>query len=384
MLHRLLDIHEDDQQNPQRVARAFRLGTRLDKKTITGGLAEREDFNHFLQSAQKAGAIEVVAGQGELRHLVERIRLRDAHILYEFIDRRPRAQTLSHALQQLESLASTSLHPLTQEAIDQIRNGWIRCRQPLGFACGDIVACEFLRALQAVLARSPHDNRDMRTFSRAVLGDSKLLEVHQHRVVRYLASCGFLSSIPENEIYRVLGLEKFSQTVLITGPLKIAGEKIGAIPYVGIPDEGISECQPTTQVRSVLSIENLASFNRHVREAREPSDVVVYTGGFPSRATGRALAMAAQWCPDNSWHWGDIDASGIQIALHVARITGTRVRPHMMNIADAISHGTPCAPVILHAAKDTEFEPLAAFLASPQACTMEQEQLDPGLVSGMG
>ncbi|TWA74067.1 uncharacterized protein DUF2220 [Azospirillum brasilense] len=83
----------------------------------------------------------------------------------------------------------------------------------------------------------------------------------------------------------------------------------------------------------ILTVENLTSFHRQVREARQADVCVVYTGGFPSLTVIRVLRhlLRAAPTPPRLFHWGDVDAGGARIAGHLEDSLGTAVVPHLMD-----------------------------------------------------
>jgi hypothetical protein len=114
-----------------------------------------------------------------------------------------------------------------------------------------------------------------------------------------------------------------------------------------------------------------------------PRSVVIYTGGFPGKATLSAIQnlSAAANCP--IFHWGDIDAGGIKIAhridIALAQI-GKRLKLHLMSQAVAKEFGSPSASMKVFESTQNlnpEIREIADFLASSLARELEQEELDP-------
>lgn len=134
--------------------------------------------------------------------------------------------------------------------------------------------------------------------------------------------------------------------------------------------------------RALLTIENLESFNRHIREARQPGDLIIYIGGFPSAAVVAALsvAVAESGLPELS-HWGDVDAGGIRIGAFLEGAIAVDIKTHLMTKELALSHGAKIAPVKgLAIPARSAFADLAEFLSSDSAHRLEQETLDPSPV----
>lgn len=342
-------------------------------------LADREAFELAMLDAERLGALEVVYGKRDARHLIERIVLRDHLPLYTLLGREPLADQVTRAAAAIV-LEFPSPLPEIAAVIAEIEAGWASVRQPYGFAVGDSRVVQFIRSLDAILRRDPSDRADLRTFSRRVLGGSKIIEEHRSSISTWFRRAGRVApDLGDAEVFTVLGLEKFTHPVLIGGPIALGDAAVGSAPYIGFPPEVLAELRPTCQIRSVLSIENLASFNRHVREVPRDGDVVIFTGGFPSRAVLQALKIAYSWSPAICSHWGDIDPSGVGIALHIARSTKADLRPHLMNATLALTRGKRAPPVSVPWAEGTPFADLAAFLDSEDAHHMEQEEIDPEL-----
>jgi len=342
--------------------------------------AERAAFDRLLADAERQGAISVVKGRGDARHLTERIRLRDAVRLYEFLGRIPAVERARAAVSQLQA-SVVPKHTDAVEARDSIVAGWLRGERPFSISLEQTdQAVEFITALDAVLARDPMDRRDLRTYSGQTTGNTKLLERYASRIVNFLKQIRKLDAdLSDSEVMASLGLEKFSQPVLIAGPVRLAGVDFANLAYVGLPPEQAPEIKPAGTIRSILTIENLASFNRHVREALQANDVVIYTGGFPSRAVAATLVAISRWPGiTRIHHWGDIDEGGLRIALHLTSLLPIPVLPHLMNPALARMHGTPAkVSRKIDLLPGHPWHSLAIFLGGEDAQFLEQEKTDP-------
>jgi len=351
--------------------------------------AERAAFDRLLADAERQGAITVVKGRGEARHLTERIRLRDAVRLYEFLGRIPAHERARAAISQLRATVAPK-HIDAAEARDSIIDGWLRGERPFSISLEQTdQAIEFITALDAVLARDPMDRRDLRTYSGQTTGNTKLLERYASRIITFLKQIGKLDAdLSDNEAMASLGLEKFSQPVLVAGPVRLAGVDFASLAYVGLPPEQALAIEPAGAIRSILTIENLASFNRHVREALQANDVAVYTGGFPSRAVTATLVAISRWPRiTRIHHWGDIDEGGLRIALHLTSLLPIPVLPHLMNPALARLHGIPGkASRKIDLLPSHPWQSLATFLGGDDARFLEQEKVDPEpvIIAGAG
>jgi hypothetical protein len=349
---------------------------------------DREAFLRILGDAERNGGISVVKGRGEAGHLIDRIRLRDAPALYAFLGRVPANELAREAVAKLR--AQSAAHNIeAAQALEAIAAGWLRGERPLGLGRERVAqAAEFIVALEAALSRDTLDRRDLRTYSGQVTGDSKLMERHGSRIVAFLQGIGRLDAgLSDSEAMAILGLEKFPQPVLISGPVRVGAADFGQLVYVGIAPEQAPLVEPSAPIRSLVTIENLASFNRHVREARLAGDVVVYTGGFPSRAVVAALVAISRWPGSRTiHHWGDIDEGGLRIALTLSSVVSIPVVPHFLMTPDlAQQHGAPAKPVkLLSLLPDHPWHILVDFLRSDEARHLEQERIDPQPISDHG
>lgn len=136
-------------------------------------------------------------------------------------------------------------------------------------------------------------------------------------------------------------------------------------------------------IRSVLTVENLESFNRHVRTCRMDSDVVVYTGGFPSRSVLTLLRTVMENTGQGLYHWGDIDPGGIRIGCNLEAALSVAISPHLMTPSLAANFGKKptrdSAP--LRTSETSGFADLAHYLNQPDARWLEQENIDPSPLS---
>jgi DNA topoisomerase VI subunit A len=176
----------------------------------------------------------------------------------------------------------------------------------------------------------------MRTFSRRACGDSKAVEAGTARLERVLRQRFNLPWTRPGETLTALGIEKFPWPVLIRAKLCLAGGgEIDARPYFGLPPEMAMEISVTGPVPYLLIIENLASFNRHAREISD-GGVLVYSGGFPSRATLSLIRRLDITLPAAVpfFHWGDADHHGRLILDHIASAIGRPLHPHLMDRPD--------------------------------------------------
>jgi hypothetical protein len=350
-----------------------------------GSVSEIDAFVRQLEEAEAAGAIRIAKGKGRDSDQIKHVRLDDASQLYALLERRPVAELAAAAIERL--LEGVELPDALTPAIVTIRNQWERGRPWQGFATSDVERLRIALLLAKAILDDRHKGIDYRTFSRRIAGDSKALERVEGAVVRLL---GQVLELPPaarpRDALRTLGLEKFAPPLLLAGRIDFDSAELSlARPaYFGIPPQEASRIRLRETPHYVLTIENYASFHRHIAEAdREGAGLTIYVGGYPSLATQDALRVLARLMPGEVpfFHWSDIDPDGAWIFRTIERIVARPLRPHLMTPELAETFGrTPDQSVRpLKQAENTTIADLVAYLSGEGAKWLEQEELDPVL-----
>jgi hypothetical protein len=328
-----------------------------------------------LQAAREAGAISIEWDR-DAPHLVRRVTLLDADRLYVHLGKVPAARLADAALAAVHAVpARTEMGSLFAAELER---GWLDRGRYLGLKPADSDrAIELVHVIDAVF--TPLEGRPpLRTRSARLLGDSKTIEAALPKVFAFLRRVGVLDpSLRRAESLRALDLDKYPQPILAAGPFRVRGADVGGWILVGLAPEEVAALD-VARSRALLTIENLESFNRYVREARRSDEAVIYTGGFPSHATLNVICRVARQVEEDAvFHWGDVDGGGIAIAVHLERIIKRRILPHLMSPEQARTHGRMIPPVKVRCPATSGFAGLSSFLASADAHALEQEMLDP-------
>lgn len=351
-------------------------------------IEHQDRFFAEIDAAVRDGAVRLGRGSGRRRGEVTFLRLADPAALYAHLGREPASDATSRA--RAEITRGLSMPPAFAAALDELAGAWSRNKSWARLEPQDVASARLAFQLATGIVAGDHVGSDYRTFSRSVAGDSKALERLEAAVLRILSTAIELPPAERpREALAALGLDRFGPPLLIAGPLALSGVALPpALPYLGLPAtpaalETLSVTRPPTHL---LTIENFTSFNRHVLEADpDRRGLTIYTGGYPSRTIQEALWRLVRFLPAEApcFHWSDIDADGVHIFLTVARALGRPLAPHLMSVELAERHGTPVPADRMRrrgaAPQDSPIAALASYLASPQARTMEQEELDPSL-----
>lgn len=263
------------------------------------------------------------------------IELTDPAALARFLGREPAVTEAAAAMAALRH-GLTALPDWIAAIVDEIGAAWVTRREAFpGLVPGDVSTARSFVAILLAFERGDHlHGLDMRSFSQRACGDSKAVERGEARIARALARHFDVPSARPSEILASLGVEKFPHPILLRANLSLCGApSLVARPYVGLPPDWASQIRFHDRPDYVLIIENLASFNRHVREI-DDGGAALYSGGFPSRAVTTAIeTIDRQLAPEIPFfHWGDTDRHGFLILDYIARRLKRPLVAHMMEL----------------------------------------------------
>lgn len=248
-------------------------------------------FLKQIREAETASAVSLAWGRGARRDQVAHVRLASAETLYRYLGRTPAPQVAEDAAARL--VAGSALHDSLKAGASQIAEVWGRGKTWHGFASSDVDTLRHAFDLAQAILDNKHLDVDYKTFSRRTVKHSKTLERLEGVVVRLLS--GILEFPPgarPREALRAIGLERFAPPLLIASKIDLQGADLsGAAPlYLGIAPKEADRVRFREPPAYILTIENFASFNRHIAEA-DPGrlGMTMYVGGYPSLATQQAL-----------------------------------------------------------------------------------------------
>ncbi|MBT1070677.1 Wadjet anti-phage system protein JetD domain-containing protein [Pelotalea chapellei] len=347
----------------------------------------KEALHAGLQEAEAARTVKLEWGKGYDSHILKRITLLDGPRLGQHLGVSLAATKADQARESLEAMLSGD-ESWIREFVEYILDRW-RCNRPAaGMLPGDMGAALLLvQALEAVAA-GRHRNLDLRTFSTREFGNSKAMEGILSRFgavwKRYHPS-----DLATDELLNTLGLVKFPLPLLLRGDviLELAGRNVdcsGILPFVGLPPQSIRGLAITKIPDFVLTIENLASFNRYAAEVQDEG-LVIYTAGFPAPGVADFLRLLDSQLPEQIpfYHWGDIDEGGLKIFAYIQEHLQRLLRPHLMDSDLLKRHGTTKTTIRRDevsniASKHPCTEGLAlAILSTVPPKVLEQENIDP-------
>lgn len=301
-------------------------------------LSGRDSIHSYLENAEKSNAILIEWGRGAESQDLIRIRLLDADKLASWLGV-PRASVYAERIEKELTPLLKNANDWLQDAFVYAMSSWTLGKAAFRISFEDTDAAVNLFKVALSVSNDEHRDLDMRRYSVRLLNDSKAIEGMLNKLALLLRRNPDWKQFDDNnELFRMLGLEKFPPPIYIKGPLliKYCNEDwdISTLrPFVGVSPDMVSDIKLIRNVPYVLTIENLASFQRHVREI-EDDGIVIYSAGFPSPALTHLIKWIDQCVPyDNKFfHWGDRDIGGIRIYSHIeSNISKHFLTPHLMN-----------------------------------------------------
>jgi hypothetical protein len=350
-------------------------------------LAGRDRIHAALANAEMADAVVLDWGTGAAAQDLLRLRLKDADRLAAWLGV-PRAASHAGSIEANLSPLLAGFPEWLREAYDEALARWNKGLAAFRVPVDDVTGAINLFRVALAVNDGEQNDLDLRRFSARLLGDSKAVEGMLGKLAELLRRNPEWSQLEENaELFRALGLEKFPPPLLVKGPLRIAyGESDWDIsplrPFVGLSPDQVHDLGAVRPAPYLLTVENLASFQRHAREI-EDEGIVIYTAGFPApsliqllQRLDRRLPLA---CP--FWHWGDRDIGGLRILAKLSTSLSVHsVQPHLMeHRRQAESPFTKSDQQKLgrYAGETGSAGRLASTWLDMQAGPMEQETLDP-------
>ena len=215
-----------------------------------------------------------------------------------------------------------------------------------------------------------------------VLGDSKAFSRIQNKVVRLLFRYGDFPL--EETLLEDLNIVRNPGHVYLkgSGQITISGQTIdlsvlsGDIAFSSDLLKQITRISVTGS--RVLTIENLTSFHAF----SEPDTLAIYLGGYHNAHRRNFIQKIHQQNPDAKYyHYGDIDAGGFYILLHLRNKTGVGFHPYHMDIETLQQYHQYTKTLTendrsrLEKLLDSEFRETVSYMLEYD-CKLEQEALD--------
>ena len=335
--------------------------------SLNDAVSELESMEYITSKRKKNGIIDTVT-----------LNVQFLDEIYKYISRTPKAQTNEQLISLLDTYSDKNeLLTIFCEA----QKNRLSQNKKAEYFDGDVT--EYAKLLKAVaMIFDVSDEIYIRDYSIKVFGDSKTFESIQSKVKRLLFQYG---DFPEEDtILEDLNIIKNPGHVYIKGSavIVIKGQRLDlselngdiAISSVLLPE--ISSINVTGS--RVMTIENLTTFNAF----REKDTFAVYLGGYHNSHRRNFIKKIYQDNPDAEYnHFGDIDAGGFYILLHLRAKTGVHFMPYHMGISELQRFKSYTKPLTendakrLRALQNSEFSDTVNYMIENN-CKLEQEAID--------
>ena len=298
--------------------------------------------------------------------------------IYDFLSRKPKAETNQQISELLKDYADKNeiLSSFCQAQAERIKIN----KKPEFFSSDLKEYADILKAVSELYQLS--EETYIRDFSVRVFGDSKTFEKIKSKVISLLFHYG---DFPKEEtILHELNLVKNQGHVYIKGACRISinGQMIdfsqlnGDIGISSVLLENIGSIELTGN--KVITVENLTTFNRFSEE----NAMIIYLGGYHNTHRRNFIQKLYMQNPDAVYyHYGDIDAGGFYILLHLRKKTDIHFLPYHMDTDTLKRYSKYTRPLTDNDRKrlenllDTEFSEVIQYMLAHN-CKLEQEALD--------
>lgn len=305
----------------------------------------RSSINQAAMHLRTMGLIELEWMRGEEGHILHRIALREPAIsdAYLAAGRIP----LRESLEQLEQELLKCLDSVQSEWAQTYLTGQLDYLRKKHKIPTDIPSDPAERKMWflvlCTLARPQKEPLLERVFSVRTLEDSKAFEnLFRHRLISVLQRFLQLEldETPEDELLRLVGLEKYPELFSLCGDLSLSipGQPAVSIHsfadgiQISARDAAAMQVEFADSVCALLFIENKANYYQYLKN--RPKDIAVFFhGGFLSlqRSTFFKKVCKAAGPDRLLLHWGDIDLGGFQMHAHLRREIDPRFMRYRMD-----------------------------------------------------
>lgn len=345
-----------------------------------GDEAEYDFYISINEDTQELERCEYISLSKKKNGVIDSVTLNTHKLneIYEFISRIPKSDT-NERLLNLLTMYTNKNEVLTKYCQSQIER--IQSNKKAEYFESDFEEYEnILKAVSEIF--DIHEEIYIRDFSVKVFGDSKVFERIKHKVTRLLFQYG---DFPQEEtILEELNIVKNPGHVYIKGCgiITISNQIIdlsvldGDIAISSVLLKSIDKIEITGS--RVITIENLTTFNHF----SQPDTFALYLGGYHNSHRRNFIRKIYEQNPQISYyHYGDIDAGGFYILLHLREKTGIRFVPYQMDTDTLRQHSAYTKPLTEHDRKrlknliDSEFSDTVTYMLEHN-CKLEQEALD--------
>lgn len=297
-----------------------------------------EEIHAAMQRLEQQGFITIEWKKGKEGHIISKVLLctEELEKVYAYVSRIPKAEMIGRNRKLFSELRKRYDTPIYQALIDYLDNRLKNAQSVKEFI--DLSNLSETEILLTGIAQIEQNDKIcyIREFSIEHFHDSKVFESMSGKITRAMHM--FAEEYKEKELDEILaeyGIYHTPNYVYFKGNVSLGigdyGYHIGELRQgIGISGEDIERIcfQDVTQIRKVITIENLTTFFRW----EEQDSLMVYLGGYHNSVRRRLLTQIYHRLPEaDYYHFGDIDAGGFLIYEDLCRKTGIPFKLYKMD-----------------------------------------------------
>lgn len=343
IVDKLLDSYESSTLFTGKNKVAVHIAFPFNKNTLPAYFDESslayEEIHASMQELEQQGIINIEWKKGKEGHIISKALLCTEALgrAYAYVHRVPKADLIRQNRKLLLELQGRYGTPVYQALIAYLDNRLANAQPVKEFM--DLANPAETEMLLTGIAQIEQNNKVcyVREFSIEHFHDSKIFESMSGKIARAMHM--FAAECKEKELEEILaeyGIYHTPNYVYFKGNVSLG---IGGCVYqigelhqgIGISGEDIERIcfQDATQIRKVITIENLTAFFRW----EEPSSLMVYLGGYHNSVRRRLLTRIYQVLPKAGYyHFGDIDVGGFLIYEDLRQKTGIPFKRYKMDL----------------------------------------------------
>ncbi|BCZ45822.1 hypothetical protein psyc5s11_18890 [Clostridium gelidum] len=330
LLDKLIDSYESSKIYKGEITRDNKIYFKFNNKNLKEYFDEynykyKEEIDIACEQLEKENFIKIHRTEGYNSHIIDKVQLLESSVegIYKYLKRKEKKHKEKDLITLLKQYSERDdlLGRFTLFAEEKIEKN-LSIKKYLDIEnieqCNDI-----LKGIDNVLREENEIFK--RNFSIKVYGDSKKYAHIESRVIK------IIKDFSEDEIPTYNIIDNYTY-VYFKGniDLKLKNSNISANDFIGGIAISSKDIENINEIKvcsdKLVTIENLTSFNNYNEECG-----VIYLGGYHNKVRQKFLSKIYEQNPNiNYYHFGDIDAGGFKILVHL--INKTKIQFKALNM----------------------------------------------------
>jgi len=321
LLDKLIDSYESSKIYKGEITRDNKIYFKFNNKNIKEYFDEynykyKEEIDIACEQLEKENFIKIHRTKGYNSHIIDKVQLLESSVegIYKYLKRKEKKHKEKDLITILKQYCERDdlLGRFTLFAEEKIEKN-LSIKKYLDIE--NIEQCEdILKGIDNVLREENEIFK--RNFSTKVYGDSKKYAHIESRVIKIIKDFSE-EEIPSYNIIDNYTYVSFKGSI----DLKLKNSNISANDFIGGIAISSKDIDNINEIKvcsnKLVTIENLTSFHNYNEECG-----VIYLGGYHNKVRQKLLFKIYEQNPTiNYYHFGDIDAGGFKILVHLKKKT---------------------------------------------------------------